>query len=452
MRIPRIVISASNSSSGKTMLTCGISRALRKRGYKVQTFKVGPDFIDPQYLSLASGRKAVNLDSWLMSEEAILRDFEKYCNEADIAIIEGVRSLYDSSDPLSLKGSTYSVANILKAPILLTIDIRGLNMGSAAIAKGFVSLFNANIKGVILNSARSEIHELKAKKAVEELAKIKVLGVIPRKKELEIGMRHLGLITVKEIEKEVENRIEKWSEVVEEKLELEELLRIAEEAEELSEVDEEAKNEEFDVNVAIAFDKCFNFYYAQNLNYLKSFGANLKFFSPLESESFEDIDGFMIGGGYPEIYGGEFNKATMRSLKKKIEDECPCYAECGGLMFLCSRIIAYGREFEGVGLISADVVLDVSKRFLGYTRAKVLRDNVVSLKNDTILGHEFHYSYLDPAEDLKYAYELERGYGIDGKRDGIILHNCLASYMHVLFSDPRMPRRFLEMCKNYKRK
>lgn len=452
MRIPRVVISASNSSSGKTMLTCGIARALRKRGYRVQTFKVGPDFIDPQYLSLASGRKAVNLDSWLMSEDVILRDFEKYCDGADIAVIEGVRSLYDSSDPLSLKGSTYSVANILKAPILLTIDIRGLNMGSAAIAKGFASLFNANIRGVILNFARSESHELKAKRAVEELAKIKVLGVIPRKKELEIGMRHLGLITVKEIEKEAENRIEKWAEVVEERLELEELLRIAEEAGELTEVDEEARNEEFNVNVAIAFDKCFNFYYAQNLDYLRSLGANLRFFSSIENGSFEDIDGIIIGGGYPEIYAGEFDRETMKSLKKKIEDECPSYAECGGLMYLCRRIIASGKEFEGVNLIPADVVLDISRRFLGYTRARVVRDNVISLKNDTILGHEFHYSYLDPIDDLKFAYELERGYGIDGKRDGIILHNCLASYMHVLFSNPRMPRRFLEMCRNYKRK
>lgn len=452
MRIPRIVISASNSSSGKTMLTCGIARALRKRGYKVQTFKVGPDFIDPQYLSLASGRKAVNLDSWLMSEKEILRDFEKYCEGADLAVIEGVRSLYDSSDPLSLKGSTYSVASILKAPILLTIDIRGLNMGSAAIAKGFASLFSANIRGVILNSARSESHELKAKRAVEELAKLKVLGVIPRKKELEIGMRHLGLITVKEIEKEVENRIEKWAEVVEERLELEELLRIAEESEELPEVTEVVENEKFDVNVAVAFDKCFNFYYAQNLDYLRSFGANLRFFSLIENESFEDIDGIMIGGGYPEIYAGDFNRGTMRALKKKIEDECPSYAECGGLMFLCRRIIANEREFDGMALIPTDVVLDVSRRFLGYTRAKVLQDNVISLKNDTILGHEFHYSYIDPVVDFKFAYELERGYGIDGKRDGIILHNCLASYMHVLFSDTRMPLRFLEMCRNYKRR
>ncbi|MCS7130403.1 MAG: hydrogenobyrinic acid a,c-diamide synthase (glutamine-hydrolyzing) [Archaeoglobaceae archaeon] len=449
MQIPRILISASNSSSGKTMLTCGIARALRMRGYEVQTFKVGPDFIDPKYLSLASGRRAVNLDSWLMSEEEILRDFEKYCEGADLALIEGVRSLYDSSDPLSLKGSTFSVAKILKAPILLTVDIRGLNMGTAAIVKGFASLFSANIQGVILNSSRGERHEFKAKKAVEELAKIKVLGAIPRKKELEISMRHLGLITVEEIEKEVEEKVKKWAEIVEERLDLDELLKIAESAEELPEVKERYEKKNFEANIAIALDKSFNFYYAQNLDKLKALGAKLSFFSTLEDELFEEIDGIMIGGGYPEVFAKEFNKKTMRALKNKIEDDCPTYAECGGLMFLCKKIVVGGEKFEGVGLIPAEAILDLSKRFLGYTKAKVVEENVISGKGEKLLGHEFHYSYLDLENDMKYAYELERGYGIDGIHDGIIIHNCLASYMHMLFPKESVGR-FLEKCKEYR--
>lgn len=451
MWIPRVLISASNSSSGKTMLTCGIARALSNRGYKVQTFKVGPDFIDPKYLTLASGRRAVNLDSWLMSEEEVLRDFEKYCDGADIAIIEGVRSLYDSSDPLSLKGSTFSIANILKAPILLTVDIRGLNMGVAAIVKGFASLFDAKIHGVILNSSRSERHELKAKKAVEELTKIRVLGAIPRKKELEIGMRHLGLITVEEIEKEVEEKIKRWAEIVEERLNLDELLKIAERAETLPEIRDQSEKQDFDVNVAVALDKSFNFYYAQNLDKLKVFGANLRFFSPLEGNLPDEADGIIIGGGYPEVFAREFNKKAMNYLKNKIEDNCPSYAECGGLMFLCKKIVVSGKKFEGVGLIPAEAVLDLSRRFLGYTKAKVVEDNVISKKGEQILGHEFHYSFLDLEKDMKYAYELERGYGIDGIHDGIILHNCLASYMHTLFSAERA-KEFLEKCRKYKKK
>lgn len=451
MRIPRVLISASNSSSGKTMLTCGIARALTLRGYKVQTFKVGPDFIDPKYLSLASGRRAVNLDSWLMSEDEVLRDFEKYCEGADLAIIEGVRSLYDSSDPLSLKGSTFSIAKILKAPILLTVDIRGLNMGTAAIVKGFVSLFDANIQGVILNSSRSERHELKAKKAVEELTNIRVLGAIPRKKELEIGMRHLGLITVEEIEKEVEEKVKKWAEIVEERLDLDELLRIAESAEELPEIKERFEKSDLDVNIAIALDKSFNFYYAQNLDTLKALGANLRFFSTLEGNLPDETDGIIIGGGYPEVFAREFNKKVMISLKNKIEDDCPSYAECGGLMFLCKKIVVSGEKFEGVGVIPAEAILDLSRRFLGYTRAKVVEDNVISKKGEQILGHEFHYSFLDLERDMKYAYELERGFGIDGIHDGIILHNCLASYMHTFFSAERA-EEFLEKCREYKKK
>lgn len=449
MRIPRVVISASNSSSGKTMLTCGIARALRKRGYEVQTFKVGPDFIDPKYLTLASGRRAINLDSWLMTEEEILRDFESYCEGADLAIIEGVRSLYDSSDPLSLKGSTFSVAKILRAPILLTVDIRGLNLGSAAIVKGFASLFEADIRGVILNSSRSERHELKARKAVEELAKIQVLGTIPRRKELEIGMRHLGLITVEEIEREVEEKIEKWAEIVEQRLNLEELVRIAESAEEIPDIRESVEKKEPDVSIAVALDKCFNFYYAQNLDRLKALGANLKFFSPLEPH-FPEADGIIIGGGYPEIFAGEFDRVAMRLLRERIEDSCPCYAECGGLMLLCDKLVVEGKKFKGVGLIPAEAVLDLSKRFLGYTRARVVEDNVLSEKGDIVLGHEFHYSYLD-ATDFKYAYELERGYGIDGVHDGILVHKCLASYIHVLFSE-RQVRKFVENCRKYGRR
>jgi cobyrinic acid a,c-diamide synthase len=448
MRIPRIVISASNSGSGKTMLACGIARALRSRGYKVQTFKVGPDFIDPKYLAIASGRKAVNLDSWLMSEEEILRDFEYYCEGADLAIVEGVRSLYDSSDPLSLKGSTFSVAKIIKAPILLVVDIRGLNMGTAAIVKGFADLFNADIRGVILNSSRGEIHELKARKAVEELAGIRVLGSIPRKKELEIGMRHLGLITVEEIEKEVEDKIDKWAEVVNERIDLEKLLEIAEKAEELPEVERKIIEKDIDAKVAVALDKSFNFYYVQNLDLLKSMGADFSFFSPLEPDFPEDADGILIGGGYPEIFASEFNRDSMSSLKKKIEDDCPAYAECGGLMFLCKKLVVSERKFEGAGVISAEAVFDISRRFLGYTKARVLEDNVLSGKGEILLGHEFHYSYLEVDGDTKYAYEMERGFGIDGIHDGIITHECLASYMHSLLQQ-KNAKRFLEKCKEY---
>lgn len=448
MRIPRVVISASNSGSGKTMLTCGIARALRKRGYEVQTFKVGPDFIDPKYLTIASGRKAVNLDSCLMSEEEILRDFENYCEGADLAIVEGVRSLYDSSDPLSLKGSTFSVARIIKAPILLVVDIRGLNMGSAAIVKGFAELFNADIRGVILNSSRGERHELKARRAVEELAGIRVLGTIPRKKELEISMRHLGLITVEGIEKEVEEKVERWAEIVEERLDLEGLLRIAQQAEEMPRIREETKRKNFDVKVAVALDKAFNFYYTQNFDRLKALGANFVFFSPLESVFPEEAEGILIGGGYPEIFVREFDKDSMNSLRKKIEDDCPAYAECGGLMFLCEKLVVRGEKFDGVGIIPADAIFDLSRRFLGYTRARVIEDNVLSVKGEIHLGHEFHYSYLDTGRDIKYAYELERGYGIDGFHDGILSHDCLASYMHMLIPE-RNAVRFLEKCKKY---
>ncbi len=452
--IPRIVVAAANSGSGKTMITCGIARALKNRGYTVQTFKVGPDFIDPKYHSLASGRYCANLDSWLMDEGTILKDFSYYCSDADIAIIEGVRSLYDSSDPLSTKGSTYSVAKILKAPIILTIDVRGLNMGAAAIVKGFKTLFDADIRGVILNSSRGEKHELKVKKAIEELTGIEVLGAIPRKKELEIEMRHLGLVTVEELEKSAEEKIKIWAEVVEERIDLDKIVKIAESAEKISTTSREREEIPGEIEIAIAYDKAFNFYYAQNLDLLRNLGAKIHIFSPLQKfEDFEQISGVIIGGGYPELYACEFNERTMELLREKIEDECPVYAECGGLMYLCKNLINKNEKFRGVGVIDADAIFDTSRRYLGYVRGSCIRENILFGVKDKIQGHEFHYSYLEIQEDVKYAYRLERGYGIDGEHDGILVHSTLASYIHLLFSgQEKSLKKFLENAAKYSKR
>lgn len=451
MKIPRVVISAANSGSGKTMITCGIARALRRRGYKVQTFKIGPDFIDPKYLSLASGRRCVNLDSWLMDEKTVLRDFEIYAQDADIALIEGVRSLYDSADPLSLKGSTFSIAKILDAPILLVVDIRGLNLGTAAIVKGFTALFDAGIRGVILNSSRGEKHEEKARKAVEELLKIDVLGVIPRMREVEIKMRHLGLITVEETRSEAQRKIERWSEIAEERINLDRIVDIANSSSKLPDLRDCEKECGSSVKIAVAYDKAFNFYYTQNLDILRRYGAELNFFSPL-SEEFPECDGIIIGGGYPEFFAHEFNKKNA-SLLKRIEEECPTLAECGGLMFLCEELHIDDKVLPGLGVISAEAVWDINRRFLGYTKWDVVEANPLSQPGKSYAGHEFHYSYLNLNEEVKFAYEMRRGYGINGRYDGIVIHNTLASYTHHLFSGQEaLAKNFINACREFKRK
>ena len=456
MRIPRIVISASNSGCGKTMIACGIARALRREGFKVQTFKVGPDFLDPKYLTLASGRKCVNLDSWIMNESTLLKDFEKYSSDADIAIIEGVRSLYDSADPLRLKGSTFSVAKLLRAPIILVVDIRGVNLGAAAIVKGFTSLFNPEIKGVILNFSRGKSHELKTKKAIERLLDIKVIGTIPEEGSLSVKMRHLGLTTVEEMEKEAENLIERWREIIESRVNINSIIEIAESTGELPQIEARREKElyTYDVSIAVAYDKSFNFYYTQNLDILRDLGAKIIFFNTIAESQLPQVDGFLIGGGYPELYASMFSESISDNLKRKIEEGYPTYAECGGLMYLCRSILGRdGRKYKGVGVIPAEAIFDLNKRFLGYVRGRVIGENVLMEKGRTFRGHEFHYSFLDIEGDVRYAYELSRGYGIDGKHDGIVVHNTLASYTHLLFSgNKKALKRFLGNCIKFRSK
>jgi len=457
INIPRLVIAASSSSAGKTMITAGLARCLVKRGFKVQTFKVGPDFIDPQYLALASRRPCVNLDSWLMREEDVLRDFAHYAHDADIALIEGVRSLYDSADPLSLKGSTWLVADIIKSPIILIIDISGINIGAAAIAKGFSTLMEGvEIKGVILNKARGKGHVVKAKSAVESMAKLRVVGVLPRLEELEVEMRHLGLMPAMEKRVKAEEAIERWSNIIDENVNVDYVIEIAKTAPplsiEMSNPSYEACNHH-SIKVAIALDEAFNFYYKQNIDMLRRLGADIVTFSPLMDNSLEEISGLIIGGGYPQLFLAQLQENTLMisCLKKLIEDECPTYAECGGLMYLCEEIIDFsGFKARGVAIIPATCRISRSTRSLGYTIHRVIHDNVLSRSGDSVKGHEFHYSSIELRSDVNYAYEVLRGYGIDGRHDGIIVHNTLASYTHILASSQEnLFRRFIESCLHY---
>lgn len=459
VNVPRVVIAGSGSSSGKTMITAGLARCLVKRGFKVQTFKVGPDFIDPQYLTLASGRPCVNLDSWIMSEDCVLRDFAHYVQDTDIVLVEGVRSLYDSAEPMSFRGSTWSIASIIKAPIILTIDVSGMNIGAAAIAKGFSTLVSdVKIMGVVLNKVRGKLHALKTKIAVENMAKLKVIGVIPWIEDLKIEMRHLGLVPAIERWSAISKVIDKWCNFIEENVDIDEVIKIAQEAPTLT-LDKPLQSIEqgnSKVKVAIAFDEAFNFYYKQNLDVLRWLGADVIFFSPLKDSSLKNVSGIFLGGGYPQLFLVELenNTSMAHELRRLIEDGCPTYAECGGLMYLCEEVEDFeGRSAKGLSIIPARCKMSKYSRFLSYTHHRVVCDNVLSTPGAEVRGHEFHYSTITVDEDVKYAYEVLRGYGVDGKHDGIVIYNMLASYTHVLASgQEHLFKRFVDNCLRYSRR
>ncbi len=447
MDIPRVVIAGVKSKVGKTMISIGLMRALINRGYKVQPYKVGPDFIDPSFHYFATGRYSRNLDDFMLSKHNLLETFERNFKGADIAIIEGKTGLYDSHNALDEKGSTASVAKILKAPVILVADAERINRSISAILLGY-KLFDPEvmIEGVILNRIGNPRHANKVKTSVEKLAKLEVFGLIPRT-SVNMPYRHLGLIPAHERE-EFENLFDQLAELIERHVNVDGIIEIAYKAPEIEEVDENPifKKESYNLVVGVVRDKPFSFYYQDNIDALAS-KAKVVVIDSLKDKRLPNIDALYVGGGFPEVFAEELEK--NRSLRKSIYNFCdegkPVYAECGGLMFLGESIITEQGEFEMVGFLPIKTRMHPKFQALGYCVYRAVKSNPISRKGDLIIGHEFHYSDVIPLEKLKFAYKIKRGKGVDGEHDGILKKNTLANYIHLhVLSYPQMIKRFLE--------
>ncbi len=455
MDIPRVILSGTSSRVGKTMLSIGLMRALVNRGYKVQPYKVGPDFIDPSFHHFATGRYSRNLDSFMLSRESILETFERNFRNADIAVIEGTMGLHDSHHATDEKGSTAEVSKILKCPVVLIANVERMSRTVAPFIYGYKTFDpEVRIEGVILNRVGSERHAMKARLAAEKLAKVKVVGVVPRRKDVVIPDRHLGLIPAYEKREEFEGLFDKLAELVEKYVNVDEIIRIAERAPPLEEVPENPifRKENSGVRVGILRDRSFNFYYQDNVEAITS-KAEVVFIDSLTDKKLPEIDALYIGGGFPEVFAEELEK--NRSLREDIYDFCesgkPVYAECGGLMFLGEKLrLIDGSEYEMVGFMPYET--EMHKRFqaLGYSIYRCERSSIVARKGDTVVGHEFHYSKVIPKEKLEFTYRVKRGKGIDGERDGAVKKNTLVNYIHVhVLSYPTFVRRFVRAAKSF---
>jgi cobyrinic acid a,c-diamide synthase len=450
MDIPRIILSGTSSRVGKTMISIGLMRALTNRGYVVQPYKVGPDFIDPSFHFFATGRHSRNLDSFMMSGEDISEVFQRNFRNADIAIIEGTMGLYDSHDAIDEKGSTAEVSKILKCPIVLIANIERLSRTAAAFVLGY-KLFDPDVKleGVILNRAGAERHAYKAKLAVEKLAKMRVVGVIPRREDIIIPDRHLGLIPAYEKKEEFEELFDKLAEVIEKHVNVEEIIEIARKVPTLDETMENSifKPDKRKINVGVFWDRTFSFYYQDNLDALAA-RARIQFIDSLNDRKLPDVDALYIGGGFPEIFAEELERNV--SLRKDVYDFCesgkPVYAECGGLMYLGESLrLIDGNEYEMVGFLPIKTEMHRKFQALGYSIYSVSSDNIISKKGDILVGHEFHYSKVITKKKLDFAYRVRRGKGVDGEHDGIMKNKTLASYLHLhVLSYPDMAKRFIE--------
>lgn len=451
MKIPRIVIAGATSGVGKTSITCSIIYGMRHRGYTVQPFKVGPDYIDPTYLSAISGNSARNLDSWIMGKKAVTRSFMKN-SCSDISIIEGVMGFYDGFSGSSNFSSTHHIATILQAPVILILDASKTARSIAATALGFAKFHrNSRIVGLILNKLGSKKHEQMCKTALEPL-KIPILGCMPKNPEIFLESRHLGLIPVIE-QAEIKQRIKKTAKTLSAYLDIDKIISIAKQTEPLLQVSKES-HEKTKVTIGVALDRSFNFYYYDNFDALKRQGARIEFFSPILDVSPPQCSGLYIGGGFPEVLGEPLakNQSMKKSIKKLAEENMPIYGECGGLMYLTKSIDYANKKHQMVGLFDAQTSME-KKMILNYTKGNVISNCLIAKNSAKLFGHEFHYSELKSvSKDSKFAYDLSTGVGIQGKKDGLVEYNTLASYMHLYFDRSLHARNFVDNCIKYSRR
>lgn len=462
INIPRIVLAGDRSSAGKTTISVGLMALLCERGLKVQPFKVGLDYIDPSYHTMVTQRQGGNLDGFLMSDRAVTEAFEHASEDCDIAVIEGVRGLYEGLEALSDVGSTAQIAKLLKSPVIMIVDAQSITRSTAAIVKGY-SDFDRGVKirGVILNKIGSDRHAEKAKIAIEKYTGVEVLGAIPRNKSMNLTMRHLGLIPAREGATRVADfdiKIAKIKSMISEHVNVDRVLEIANEASKVRTGRQEifTKESSAGVRIGVALDEAFNFYYRDNIELLTLKGAEIVYFSPLNDRTIPDVDGLIIGGGYPEIFARELseNESMRKSILEASKRGMPIYGECGGLMYLSKGLECEdGKTYDMVGAVSGKASMK-HIRTIGYVMGRLEKDTPIGFEGSMFKGHEFHHSIItDIPSDTKFAYRLDRGVGIKDGLDGIIAGNTLASYTH-LHAASYMPfaRKFVDTCLSYKEK
>ncbi len=450
LKMPRVVIAGATSGVGKTSITCSIIYAMKNRGYSVQPFKVGPDYIDPTYLSAVSDNPARNLDSWIMGEGAVARSFVTN-SSSDISVIEGVMGYYDGFSGSSNLSSTHHIATILQSPVILVLNASKTARSIAATALGYVKFHkNSRIVGLILNKIGSKKHEHMCRTALASL-KIPIVGCVPKNPELSLESRHLGLVPVIE-QDDLKQQVRKIAKSLTAHLDIDKIISIAKQASPFIQIKSE-KNEKAKVTIGVALDKSFNFYYYDNFDALRREGAKLEFFSPISDSSPPDCSGLYIGGGFPEVLGQPLakNHTMKKSIKKLAEDNMPIYGECGGLMYLTKSIDYANKKYKMVGLFDAETNME-KRMILNYTKGNVVSNCLVAKKSAELFGHEFHYSELKSVpKDSKFAYDLSIGVGIKNKKDGLVEYNTLASYMHLYFDRALHARSFITSCLKYSR-
>ena len=427
----RLFISALHKSSGKTMISVGLAAAFRARGLAVQTFKKGPDYIDPMWLAHASGRACANLDFNTQEPDEIVASVAKNAQGADVALIEGNKGLHDGV-ATDGRDSSAALAKLTRAPVVLVVDTLGMTRGVAPMLMGFRAFDpDVRIAGVILNKVGAARQETKLRQAIEAYCDMPILGVVGRDAAPAVEERHLGLATPAECGR-LDAIIAHLADVVGKGVDLDRVLAAADHtpAPEPAPLPPTAPA---DLTIAIARDAAFGFYYADDLEALERAGARLVFFDALKDPLLPDCDGLFIGGGFPETQAEALSaNASLRAdIARALADGLPAYAECGGLMYLARSLSWRGRTFDMVGAVPGDVAMHERPQGRGLVVVEETADAPWPAGAGPISAHEFHYASLENVDpQARYAWTMRRGHGIDGARDGIIVGNLVAGFTH----------------------
>ena len=456
MKIPRLVLAGTHSGVGKTTLATGLMAALKKRGRPIQGYKVGPDYIDPSYHTAATGRASRNLDRWLLGEH--LTSVFTQSSVEHWAVVEGVMGLFDGMNGREDFGSTADVAKLLKAPIILIVDVSSMSRSVAALVHGY-NTFDPEVKlqGVILNRVKSSVQEEMVKDALREL-QIPVLGGLPQEMALQLPERHLGLVPVGE-DGLLEDFIDTLAKLVTKHVDLEQVERIMAGAPDLNKIIFENTNsvlhkkdgsgtydiliqtkpiaEKDKFRLGLALDDAFLFYYQDALELAKRLNFIIVPFSPLhDSELPPDLDGIFIGGGFPELHLDRLseNLSFLDSLRSYAASGKPIYAEGGGYLYLGRSLTDFtGREVPLAGLIPMKAEMTQSLQGIGYRRGVFRNDTFLGPRGTTVQGHEFRYSRVSCDQEFLPVYDLYKGDHYD-RMEGYARDNIAASYLHLHFS------------------
>ncbi len=430
-----ILISAAHKSSGKTVISAGLCAALTARGLRVQPFKKGPDYIDPAWLALASGRPCFNLDFNVQTEQELRETCGHRSAGADISVIEANKGLYDGLDPDG-HDSNAALAKLLQCPVILVLDCAGMTRGVAPLLQGYEQFDrDLSIAGVILNRIAGPRHRGKLVAAVEKYTDVPVLGAVSKDARLAMPERHLGLIPANEAG-DATAMAEAMREAVAEQVDMDAILAIAAKGKPLSDLPPAATTSKAsNLRCGIFRDSAFSFYYPDDLERFEQCGVELAPIDSLRDKALPPLDALFIGGGFPETQAaGLARNADMRNaVRSAIENGMPTYAECGGLMYLARNIIRHGERYPMCGVLEADALTRDTPCGRGYvefaeTDAMPWPDVSASRR---YRAHEFHYSRLVNAKNLAAtAMTLSRGDGIGDGRDGIVYKNLLATYLH----------------------